>query len=70
MKTIKIGMMPGQINEFAVEENATIFNALAVAGLEHEGYDVKVDSNTVSDLNTPVGNASYILLVKQVKGNK
>ena len=69
MKTIKIGVMPGRIEELAVEAGTTIEQAIAVAGLDATGYDIKVDGNTVTDLNATVDNAGIILLVKQVKGN-
>lgn len=69
-KTIRVGMMPGRINEFAVEVGASVAEVLRMAELDASGYDVKVDSEKV-DPNTAVvtERTSLILLAKQVKGN-
>lgn len=67
--TVRIGVMPGKIEEYAVSDSTTIAEALDMAGLDSSGYDVKVDGEKVTDLSRPVGSASLILLVKQVKGN-
>ena len=67
---VRIGMMPGRINEFALEDGTTFAQALEVAGLDASGYEVKADGNKVTDLNQSIGSTSLILLAKQVKGNK
>ena len=69
-KTIRIGMMPGRIEEFAVEVGTPISKVLDMASLNPTGYDVKVDGTNIIDLSTPVTeNTNLILLAKQVKGN-
>lgn len=67
---VRVGMMPGKINEFAVEIGTPIADLLDQAGLEATGYDVKVDGEKV-DLSTAkvTSSTSLVLLVKQVKGN-
>jgi sulfur carrier protein ThiS len=67
--TVRIGMMPGKIQEFALEENTTYAQALDEAGLDAKGYDVKADGTKISDLDSSIGSTNLILLVKQVKGN-
>lgn len=69
-KTIRVGMMPGRINEYAVEVGTKISDVLALAELNASGYDVKIDGEKV-DLSTAVvaDNTSLILLCKQIKGN-
>lgn len=66
---VKIGTMPGKIEEYALESNTTIAQALEQAGLSATGFEVKVDSVRVTDFNQQIGNANLILLAKQVKGN-
>jgi sulfur carrier protein ThiS len=66
---VKIGTMPGRINEFALDGSTTLGEALAQAELDPTGFEIKVDSVRVTDLNTPIGDANLILLAKQVKGN-
>lgn len=68
-KMIRVGMMPGRINEFAVTSDMSIGEVLELADLNPNGYDVKVDGNLVTDFNVAVGDANLILLAKQVKGN-
>jgi sulfur carrier protein ThiS len=67
--TVKIGVMPGRIEEFALETSTTVAGALAQANLSADGYEVKADGSTVTDLNQPIGSANVILLTKKVKGN-
>lgn len=67
-KTVRVGMMPGRINEFVVESNTTIEEVLQLAELNPAGYDVKVDGNKVEDFTATIDDANLILLVKQVKG--
>lgn len=67
--SIKIGMMPGKLHEFALEGHTTVAEALALAELNPTGYTVKLDGEVVTDHSTPIGDADIILLVKQIKGN-
>lgn len=70
-KTVKVGMMPGRINEFVVETGTSIADLLAMAELNPTGYDVKVDGAKIEDFSTPVTpTTNLVLLAKQVKGNR
>lgn len=70
-KTVRVGMMPGRINEFAVEVGTSVSDVLELAELNASGYDVKVDGVKVNPSNAVVTDTtSLILLAKQVKGNK
>lgn len=70
MMNVKVGMMPGKINEYVIEDGTTVNEVLEIAGLNPEGYDTKVDGVKVTDLNAPLASsAALVLLVKQVKGN-
>lgn len=69
-KTVRVGMMPGRISEFAVSTDNTIADVLALADLNSSGYDVKVDGVKVDNLSTKItSSTNLILLVKQIKGN-
>lgn len=70
-KTVRVGMMPGRINEFAVTIGASIADVLALAELSPAGYDVKVDGTKITDLNDTkvTSSTNLILLAQQVKGN-
>lgn len=68
-RTVRIGVMPGRINEYALDGETTFAEALQIAELDANGYEVKADGNKVTDLNQPIGSTNLILLAKQVKGN-
>lgn len=67
--TVRIGVMPGRINEYALETTVTFAEALAIAELDASGYEVKADGNKITDMNAQIGSTALILLAKQVKGN-
>lgn len=67
---VRVGMMPGQINSYFVDTEQSIASVLELAGLDANGYEVKVDGTKVTDFDEPIGNANLVLLAKQVKGNK
>ena len=69
MNTVKIGVMPGILSEYALEAGTTVGQALEVAGLNADGFEIKADGSTVTDVNTVIGEANVILLTKKVKGN-
>lgn len=66
---VKVGIMPGRLQEVGYEEGTTVAQALEYAGLTFDGQEIKIDGN-VSALDTVIpANASHILLSKKVKGN-
>jgi len=69
MITMKVGVAPGRIDNFSFEEGTTVGGVLELAGLSPDGYQVKMDGKTITNLDT-VAAGDMILLVKQVKGNK
>jgi galactitol-specific phosphotransferase system IIB component len=68
-RSIRVGQMPGRINEYLVDDLASVASVLELAGLSASGYDVKIDGAAVTNLNQVVGGANLIVLAKQVKGN-
>lgn len=69
MHTIKVGVLPGAVQEFALEDEMTVEEVLDMAGLDSTGYDIRLDGSTV-ELDDTVGNeASVLVLVKKIKGN-
>lgn len=70
IKTVRVGRMPGRIEEYAVEVGSSIGEVLELAGLETAGYEVKIDGATINDINSTITeNTNLILLAKMVKGN-
>lgn len=70
MNTIKIGMLPGKIEEYSLEDETTVQEALEIAGLSSEGYEVRVNSDVKSLDYVLKESDKVLLLVKKIKGNK
>lgn len=68
MTTIKLGIMPGAINEFILEDGTTVAGALEVAGKESAGFMVKVNGDA-ANLDTELSDGDVVILSKQLKGN-
>lgn len=70
-KLVKVGTMPGKIEEVVVAIGTSIKALLSIACKDPTGYEVKVDTVKCDDLEgTNVEeNTQMVLLVKQVKGN-
>lgn len=68
-KTLRVGIMPGRIQEVAVEVGTPVSQVLEIAGLEASGYDIKADGAKVDESFAVNDDTNLILLVKQVKGN-
>lgn len=66
---VKIGIMPGRLQEVGIESGTTVKQALEIAGLEFGGQEIKIDGSVYNlDDVIPTG-ASHVLLSKKVKGN-
>ena len=68
-RIVKVGKMPGRINEVVVAEGTTVRELLSLAELDSTGYDIKVDGETASLDNVINESTNLVLLAKQVKGN-
>ena len=71
MMTLKIGVFPGRVEEFAVEEGTTVDRALDMAGIEVGAeQEVKADG-TVIDFDAAIPSGTKMVLVtKRIKGAK
>jgi len=60
---------PGSSQMVTLEDGATIQDAIDAADFDTDGFEVKINGATVSDINATVVSGSRIVLVKKVKGN-
>lgn len=67
---LKVGIIPGAINEFAVEEGTTVGEVLTLANLSATGYDVRLDGDSVTVDDLIECDSKIIILAKQIKGNR
>lgn len=67
---VKVGKMPGMVNEYTVQVGTSIKDLLAMANMDASGYEIKVDDVTVNDISGTVvtEGTKLVLLVKMVKG--
>lgn len=66
---VKVGKMPGTIQEILVEDGTSVATVLELAGLDKAGYEVKVNGS-VTDERTEVDEGDMVILTKMIKGNK
>ncbi len=69
-KIVRVGKMPGRIQEILVQPGMKIREVLAMAELDATGFEVKVDGQQSSLDATVTENTNLIILAAQVKGNK
>lgn len=69
MLKIKVGVFPGKVDEFVVEDGTTVREALELAGISVGAeQEVKIDGVPV-DYNTEIpSEASMVLVTKRIKG--
>ncbi len=68
MITVRIGRLPGRIEELALESGSVVADALEVSALDPEGYEVRVNG-APTDLEAELTDGDTVLLVKKIKGN-
>ena len=66
---LKVGVVPGAINEFAVEEGTSVAEVLELAGLSAAGYDIRLDGAVVTGDDLIEEDSQLLVLAKQIKGN-
>lgn len=70
MTEMKIGTFPGRLENYAVEDNTTVRQALEMAGITvGEEQEVKLDGEAVS-LDAVVSGGRMLLVTKRLKGAK
>lgn len=69
MLNLQVGVFPGRVETFVVENGSTVEEVLAIAGLTPEAeQDIKVDG-VIMGLDDTIGdNARLVLLSKRIKG--
>lgn len=69
MKNLKIGMFPGRVEDYVVEDGTTVGEALRMAGIEPTTeQEIKLDGRVVELTNSANGN--LLLVAKRIKGAK
>jgi sulfur carrier protein ThiS len=69
MREITIGKVPGTLSSIAVEDGATVADALEAANLDADGFEIRLNGS-VANLNDIVTDGAKVFLVKKIKGNQ
>lgn len=68
-KIIKVGSLPGKIQEVAVEVGTSIEKVLEIAGFEAGNKEIKVDGVVSTESDVVTESTKLVLLVQKIKGN-
>ena len=68
MKTVKAGTVPGMLQEYAVEDNATVGNILELADIDTNNRTIMLDGANTSTDQVP-RNGATITVTQKIKGN-
>jgi len=69
MKYVKVMTIPGRSAQVEIEDNATVADAVAKAGMTLDGYQITLTSQASgANGNSIPANGDDIVLTRQVKG--
>lgn len=65
---VRVGRLPGRIQEVEIPQGGMIADILAVAELTADGYELRLNGS-LAEINERVQPGDTVLLVKKIKGN-
>lgn len=68
MLNVKVGVMPGKLEEVVVELGTKVKEIFALANIDIAGYETRLDGVAV-DADKPVFNGALLVAMKKIKGN-
>ena len=68
MLTLKVGVMPGRLQEVVVEHKTSARRIFEIAGVEISNHEVRLDGEKI-DLDMAVENGKLLVAMKMIKGN-
>jgi len=68
MLNVKVGVMPGKLEEVVVESGTKVKEIFALANIDIAGYETRLDG-VVVDADKPVFNGALLVAMKKIKGN-
>ena len=66
--SVRVGKLPGRIEEVALNGGRSVEDALAAVELDFTGYEIRVQG-VPATLETELEDGQTVLLVKKIKGN-
>ena len=68
MLQIKVGVMPGRLQEVVYEEGTTARELLEMAGVEVSNHEIRLDGNKIG-LDEEINGGNLLVAMKMIKGN-
>ena len=68
MLNIKVGVMPGKLEEVIAEEGTKVRDIFTLAEIDIEGYELRLDGEKVKEYDE-VQSGNLLLAMKKIKGN-
>ena len=68
MFTIKVGAMPGKLQEVVVDGELTAKEIFELAEVDYEGHEIRLDGNRIN-IDEKVNNGNLLVAMKMIKGN-
>lgn len=68
MFTIKVGVMPGKLQEVVVDGELTAKEIFELAEVDYEGHEIRLDGNRIN-IDEKVNNGNLLVAMKMIKGN-
>ena len=65
--SVKVGVLPGSIQEYVLNGDRTVQAALTVSGHEAQGYQVRVNGE-LAELTSNLNDGDTVLLLEKVVG--
>lgn len=70
MLNVRLARVPGSVQELALNDGATVSDALTAAGTSVQSGEVLKVNGADASLGTQLNDGDRVLLVKGAKGNK
>lgn len=68
MLNLKVGVMPGRLEEVVVEGGETAKEIFGLVNVDAEGYEIRLDGEVI-DANSCVRSGNLLVAMKRIKGN-
>lgn len=66
--TVRVGKVPGEIKDIALDGGRTVSDALSGAGLNSAGFEIRING-VIGNTSTELHNGDSVVLVKKIAGN-
>ena len=66
--TVRVGKLPGRIQEFGLNGDRSVADALKAAELDYDGFEIRVNGD-LATMETVLSDGNTVTLIKKITGN-